>query len=122
MRENCSSGCLKYVEAYTNFKNVVDSCFGLTLKENYEENIIKFKKSYVDLKIPITPKVHAVFFHVKDFCKKYNCGLGFYCEQAVESVHFDFQSTWSKYKVPKNHTEYDSRLLKATCEYNSYHT
>ena len=80
------------------------------------------KKSYLHLEISITPKVHAVFHHIKDFCSKTAKGLGVYSEQAMETVHFDFLQTWANYKV-KNITNenYDSRLLRAVCDYNSNH-
>lgn len=38
-----SLGCLKYVEVVQRFKEVVDSCFSVKLKENYAEIIDLFK-------------------------------------------------------------------------------
>lgn len=92
-------GALKFVNVLEKFNTVVTSCFGRQLKDNYETSISNFKDAYCDLNISVTPKVHAVFFHVPDFCKMFNAGLGFYSEQAVEGIHFDFDSHWNNFKV-----------------------
>lgn len=75
----------------------------------------------MELGIEVTPKVHAVFFHVKEFCEKNGLGLGFFSEQAMESVHFDFKSTWEINKVTIDHPDYPKKLLRAVCQYNSLH-
>lgn len=121
LRANCNIGCLKYVKCLKDFQDVVNSCFATVLNPKFEDYIIQFRKSYVDLKINITPKVHAVFFHVTYFCSKMHRGLGFFSEQAMESVHSDFQKTWAKYKVKSINPEYAVKLLKAVREYNSCH-
>ena len=59
--------CLKYVIVFENLNKVVDSCFTVDLKENYEQ-----------LKKPVNPK--------KDCCSKTKHGLGFYSEQ-TENQH-----------------------------------
>lgn len=121
LRQLCSIGCLKYVKCFQDFAVVIESCFSTTLKPNYLDSIETFKKSYCDLNISVTPKVHAVFFHVPDFCTKTNKGLGSFSEQAMESVHCDFKKTWAKYKVYKTHPDYENKLLTAVREYNSRH-
>lgn len=113
--------CSKYVKVFEDFNAVVKSCFGLELEENYCESIDQFKTSYLDLGKDVTPKIHAIFFHVRDFCMKHKKGLGFFSEQAMESVHFDFQTTWNDYKVCENNPEYANRLLRAVSAYNSHH-
>lgn len=113
--------CLKYVEVLKNFRDVVKGCFTNDLQENYLAKIEKFKRSYLDLEIPVTPKVHAVFHHVPYFCKKYGHGLGSYSEQAVEAVHHDFQPTWLSFKVLKESPMHDTQLLRAVCKYNASH-
>lgn len=114
-------GCSKYVECFENFNLLVSACFSDALDENSESRVSNFKKSYISLNISITPKVHAVFEHEPYFCKKYKRGLGFYSEQAMESVHADFKNVWTKYKVDQTHPDYAGRLLKAITEYNSRH-
>lgn len=112
---------LKYVDTLSKFKNVVEACFGTKLKPGYNNKIELFKRSYLDLKISITPKVHVVFHHIEDFCSRQKDGLGFFSEQAMESVHFDFLTRWKNYKVSLNHLDYGQHLLKAVCSYNSHH-
>lgn len=121
LRGICRNSCLKYVKCFKDFQTVFDSCFSSTLKPKYIQYISDFKRSYCDLNISITPKVHSVFFHVPDFCSKVEKGLGFYSEQAIESVHSDFKTMWAKYKVSSTHPEYPSKLLKAVQEYNAQH-
>lgn len=118
LRSQCSLGCLKFVDVFNDFRLIVQACFGKNLDKNFSVLICNFKKSYMECGAPITPKVHAVFYHVEDFCTKYQIGLGFYSEQAVESVHSDFDSVWKKYKVDKNHPQYSNRLMQAVGEFN----
>lgn len=113
--------CIKYVRCFRDFRAVVQSCFSIDLKPGYLENLEEFRKSYSDLKISITPKVHAVFHHVGYFCRKTGRGLGFFDEQSVESVHSDFDTTWSKYKAGDKTSGYATGLLRAVQRYNSQH-
>lgn len=121
LRSGCSLGCLKYVKVFENFRDVVNACFGKTLDEKFKMKIAAFKESFLALDIRVTPKVHAVFFHVSEFCEPKLKGLGFFSEQATEAVHFDFNRVWSKYKVPSGNSEYLNKLLHAICEYNGLH-
>lgn len=121
LRSFCCLKCLKYVQCFKDFRAVVDSCFSQNLEENYEKNIFAFKKSYIALEIPVTPKVHAVFFHVLHFCRRTGKALGFFSEQSIEAVHADFKATWSKYKTANTNSTYSVNLLKAVQEYNSRH-
>ena len=121
LRANCQLGCLKYVQCLEDLSNVVNSCFSYELDPKFEDYISKFKKSYLDLEISVTPKVHAIFFYVGYFCRKMKKGLGYYSEQPMESVHHDFNNTWMKYKVKATHKSYPMKLLKAVQEYNSRH-
>lgn len=114
-------GCAKYVETFRKLKKVVDSCFSLKLDPNFKRYIEDFKVSYQALEIPVTPKIHAILWHIVDFCSETKRGLGFYSEQAVESAHADFSKTWTRHKVLKNHPDYSRKLLRAVCEYNSFH-
>lgn len=117
----CPLDCLKYVHVLRNFNNVVISCFGKELKINFENCIDQFKNSYLAADLNVTPKVHAVFHHVKEFCAFHQIGLGLYSEQASEAVHYDFANTWNSYKLRMGHCQYAERLLKAVCRYNSVH-
>ena len=64
----------------------------------------------------VTPKVHAVFFHVEDFCASVNDGLGPWSEQSSESVHHDFGVLWQDFKVKSiDHPNYRTKLLSCVC-------
>lgn len=67
------------------------------------------------------PKIHTIFKHVSQFCSKHQVGLGFFAEQATESVHHNFNEKWKKYKVPKIDEKYFDSLLRAVRNYNSTH-
>ena len=83
----------------------------------------EFKKSYLPLKISVTPTVHDVYIHVPDWYERHGLerGLGWYSEQATESCHRDFMSNvWLKgYKVPDTHPEYPNKMKGAMAKYNS---
>ena len=86
------------------------------MKEGYGESIKKFTNAYLKLGISITPKVHAVMYHVEEFCNLSGRGLGPWSEQAGESVHHDFKNTWSRFMVNDIDRDiYGENLLKAVC-------
>lgn len=117
----CEIGGLKYVHAFRDFNAVVESCFGKHLDINFRSVIDCFIKSFIATGISVTPKVHAVFFHVKEFCEQHGTGLGNYSEQASESVHHDFSKIWGNFKLDINNISYSKNLLRSVCKYNSLH-
>ena len=80
---------------------VVLSCYGRVLSPNYKDQINFFRRSYKNLKISVTPKIHAVLFHIIEFCDSKGMGLSPRSEQASESVHHDFKQKWKNltYKI-----------------------
>ena len=98
---------MPYIVVLKAFDKVVHSCFGVTLVEGYKENITMFSKLYRELGITVTPKVQ----HITDFMalKGEAAGLGFYSEQAMESVHQDF-----KVILRAVHISMDTRMLHET--------
>ena len=114
-----------FVEAFRAFAEVVKSCFGTELLPSYLDCINNFKTKYTDLAdlnyVNITPKIHAIFFHVPEFCSKENTGLGRHSEQASESVHASFKSTFKRYKVGTAHDDYATHLMRAVMDYNCGH-
>lgn len=121
LRSICPLSCLKYVQVLDDFHSVVKACFGQVLDDEFQTHIDKFKKSFLDLEVSVTPKVHAIFFHVPQFCSKRQESLGFYSEQAMEAVHFEFKIFWNKHKVHDSHPSYPQKLLKTVCEFNAFH-
>lgn len=82
----------------------------INLSSEYTKFISDFTQDYLDIGIPDTRKVHTLFFHVKDFCTTTHKSLGFYNNQARESVHFDFFMTWKKHKVASNNPDYEKQF------------
>lgn len=118
LRAICPLGCLKYVDTLKAFGVVVSAFFGINIKANTNECINEFQKHYLELQITVTPKV---FHHVKEFCSRHREGLGYYGEQAMESVHHDFKAVWARYCTSEANPTYSARLLNAVIEYNSLH-
>ena len=110
-----------YARAMCHFKDVVDACFLNELKDDYLIQIQRFRTSYESLKINVTPKVHAVFEHVGEFCTRKNMGLALFAEQASESVHRDFKNFWNRCKRDMSHPDYTKNLRSCVVKYNSSH-
>jgi hypothetical protein len=116
---------LCFVTVFSAFNNVVKSCFGCVLAPEFTNYLREFRDSYMDLvtnhQLPVTPKVHAVFYHVEEFCSRRGTGLGLWSQQSTESLHRDFLVHWQRYEVAVEHPCYSERLLAAVCSYNSRH-
>jgi hypothetical protein len=117
----CPLSALPFVEAFRAFDRVVGSCFGNELAPRWKQNLAGFSDRFADLSISVTPKVHAVFHHVSEFCEHTGTGLGLWSEHTVESLHHDFQKLWCNYKVGSTNSQYPARLLSAVRAYNSRH-
>ena len=113
--------CASFIDAFQSFNDVVESCYGADLHPEYEKKIMEFKTNYLKLGINISPKIHAVFYHVPDFCKRTNQSLGPFSEQASESIHHDFNITWTNYQTGPGNPNYGVKLLEAVRMYNSQH-
>ena len=48
-------------------------------------------------------------------------GLGFWSEQAFESVHADFKVEWSKVKVSSDHPDFLDKMLSCMSRYVARH-
>jgi hypothetical protein len=121
LRSICPLNCLKYVQCLCTFELVVKSCFGNNLLNNFENAIQQFKSDFIQLDISVTPKIHAIFYHIEEFCKHESGGLGNFSEQASEAVHADFKKIWARYKIAETHPEFPSKFLKSVQFYNSIH-
>ena len=111
-----------FIETLRKFDAVVKSCFGSDLEDDFLDKIQQFQDSY--LAIPnasVTPKIHVVFHHIKDFVNRHMSPLGIYSKQVVEATHQDFSHHWQRYKQLPSHPEYALRLKKCLVDYNSKH-
>ena len=112
----------KFVLVFQKFNTVVSSCYGDQLSQGYAEDINSFKIAFLKLGINVTPKIHAIFHHVSEFCSLTGRGLAPWSEQTSESIHHDFSKTWEKFKVKHiDNPLYKEHLLKAVKMYNSQH-
>ena len=114
------------LDTFLAFNEVRKACFGVLLdKEHFRVHIRRFAEAYQILGLSITPKLHAIFVHVPQFLQHQNLvkGLGFWSEQASETVHRDFDDLWveGRYKRALGHTEYSNQLFKCVVTYNSRH-
>ena len=48
-------------------------------------------------------------------------GLGYWSEQAFESVHADFKVEWEKVKVNYDHPDFSKKMLSCLSRYVSRH-
>ena len=118
--EDCAFNIFGIVDALRKFDAVVSACFGMTLEPDYYEKLSSFQASYLALdRVSVTPKVNAVFYHIKHFIEKNQDSLGKYSEQATEALHHSFKSHWSRYKRPVDHPEYGKWLQTCLVDYNS---
>lgn len=119
-----ADGCVMatpYVRAFQALNEVAKACFGMALDDDFEVKIVNFKEAFDSLPIKsVTPKIHAIFHHVPEFCRDHQVALGFHSEQASEAVHSKFTETWIRYKVSSTNPKYKSQLLRAVAEFNSY--
>ena len=72
----------------------------------------------------ITPKIHIIEHHIVDFIKLKGeeHGLGWWSEQAFESMHSDMKKEWNSVKISDlNHPDFPERLLNFVIRYNSKH-
>ena len=82
--------CKKFISAFKSFNDVVTACYGNELDVDYLRKIAIFAADYYRLGISVTPKVHAVIYHIAEFCEL--TGRGPWSEQTGESVHYDFKN------------------------------
>jgi len=100
---------------------VAKACFGEDLSEDFADKIKILEALWKEAGISITPKAHALFTHVPQFCLKYGHGLGRYSEQALETSHQEWDSHWANYKRPEGHPDYEEQFLRAVVSFNSFH-
>ena len=110
-----------FTKCIYNLRSVIPSCFGSEVSPDYNVHIESFKESYMDLGISITPTVHTLFKHVKQWYDRHGTshGLGYFGEQATETAHTDWMKVWLKgYKLADSLPNYGNNLLGGVAKYN----
>lgn len=121
MLETGDSTMTKYSNVLETLQNVVDTCFGANLQEDFSSCISEFCKAWKIAQLPSTPKFHIMHQHVAEFCNNKQKGLGSFSEQTTEAIHKDFSKKWENYKVPISNPCYVDKLLSCIVAYNSIH-
>ena len=119
---------LPILEAMKAFNRVRMECFGVDLDPyaNYKESIATFAHLWKKCDRSITLKTHALFVHVVQFLELMKDrfpgkGLGFWMEQAGESVHGKWEECWEESGRKMSHSDYDSHLLDRGTLFNHKH-
>ena len=120
------------IKLLESFSVLVTKTFGFKLESGYKDAIAKFSSAYRKLNredpktFAITPKIHIVMFHVLQYLELLNGetgeerGLGYFSEQAFESVHSDMARMWENgRKVSASHKDFRETLRKFLVAYNS---
>ena len=121
--------CQVFVTVFHSLKDVVDKCFGMELVDGYEDAIHQFSIDFRKLDRDPTVKVHILEAHIIPFLERQKAfgfegkGLGYWAEQASESVHYDWKHLWvdNKYSRALDNPDYPAQLKKCGDTYNSRH-
>ena len=109
------------------FNEVRKACFSIKFESDFAEKIAKFKRNFDDIVelqgMSVTPKVHELYFHVREFIDKVQVGLGKLSEQTGESLHHDFAIHYERFQRYTNpeHPNYAQNLKATVVAYNSKH-
>lgn len=119
-------GVMPFISAFQSMNKVVKNCFSTRRCDDLalERLLHELKKMVLATGVSITPKLHILLDHLReslDFLDD-NVGLGFWSEQAGESIHHEFVQIWNKYKVKSpNNPSYGPRLKRTVVEFSSTH-
>ena len=119
----CPPEFSQFVTTLEKFNDVVKCCYGFELDDDFLTIIDDFLRAFMKLtNVSVTPKVHAVFYYVPEFCLFAGRGLGSYSEQTVEAVHSEFKKSWGNFYVRDTaNDKYSERFLRAVKTFNSTH-
>lgn len=118
---------LDYLDCFQKLAKVKHACFGMKLSPDYSSKIDEFKRSYLGLKITVTPVVHILFAHTSDFVNmcdeagERGRGLGCYSEQSFEAMHSKVAKAVDRFPANQFSESFPFRLLRAIGNVNSLH-
>lgn len=116
---------LPFIHFLKSMNKVVQDCFSIKCNEvDLDFHIKELRKSFEAIEsLTQTLKIHVTLKHLKHcLVSLEERGLGFWSEQAGESVHHAFLQYWAKYKVNDMKDEnYVVRLKRAVVEFSSRH-
>lgn len=121
---NGNQKVLAFADTFASLNDIVHECFGMHYDSqvNHWSLIDKFRRQYITLDAPITPKIHATFFHILEFMERKNDNLGLYTEQAGETVHYKWTKTWERFaRKLMRHGDYLMNLKQAVSDFSGKH-
>lgn len=113
------------------FQMVKVKCLGMVLEPSFKESIEESRSAYLALGETVSPKVYGLIVHNPEFLDSMQTkypgkGLGFWSDQASESVHYSFKGFWEKgnttSSVNKDYPRKVLKVLESLIVYNSRHT
>ena len=111
-----------FIATFDELDNLIKSCFGQTLDQNFQFQIAKFKAAFLELNLSISTKLHVIFCHLEEYIVKTGRSLSLDSEQALESCHYDFLTVLQRYMGRNLENEKCAdQLLSAVGAYNSSH-
>ena len=120
---------MPYIVILRNYNKAVHDCFATAKISPYTKKDIKvLKQSIVDARLSETLKLHILMHHLEEGLDALNVekedprGFLLWSKQAGESIHQQFLTHWTKYKMNliQNISNPD-RLKKAVIEFSSMH-
>ena len=117
----------EFIEAFKSIKELNDHVAGRKLKDGFEEVIDRFSINFLNLNanhnVSITPKIHIIINHVKEYCRRTKCSLGSCSDQTIEAVHQVVNNRFSSsnyYIKCTDNDNYAEKLLNGILHVNSY--
>ena len=126
--ESCGEEGLPFLEILRAFHKVKKEVFGNYLGELWEESLDEFAakliQAHESVGLPVSPKLHIIQVHVKQFVQmNKGQGLGRLNEAVVEVLHATFLKIWMFYQVSDEMSPtYLEHLLKAVIRCNADNT
>ena len=116
-----------FIDAFRSVQELNEHVTGKDLKEGYEEVIDRFTVNFLYLNsnhnVSITPKVHIIMAHLKDYCNETGKSLGSCSDQTIEAVHqlVNNRFTRSNYYIKCEENEkHPSKMFDGVHHVNSY--
>lgn len=118
---------IPFITAFEAMNKVVECCFSARkVGPSLEKDMKILRKAIDDLEVindvSETLKIHVLKEHVEQSLRyiDHNNGLGYWSEQAGESIHHQFMETWNRHKINNIEDEnYPKQLHKAVVEFSS---
>lgn len=108
-----------YADILSIFNEVVHSCFGRHLHDNFEEKIESLEYILDKYCIDYTPKIHFIIEHLVDYLKNEGCGLGVFSEQALEAVHHKWKLFFENFCSKPGSSGFTYLFLSAVGTFNA---